>query len=131
MWRQGAAAALLAATVQSNCRAPRSAGIPRRRWRESTPRCLALAARFATMFYGALMPDGQLEYCNAGQEPPIVVRAGGVTEALETGGPVVGLLSIATYEPGRVRLQPGDLVIICSDGVTEARNRPTTYGTDR
>jgi sigma-B regulation protein RsbU (phosphoserine phosphatase) len=43
-------------------------------------------------------------------------------EWLEAGGPVLGLLSIATYEHAAVVLQPGDLVVVCSDGVTEARD---------
>jgi sigma-B regulation protein RsbU (phosphoserine phosphatase) len=42
---------------------------------------------------------------------------------LETGGPVLGLLAIATYEYGTVALEPGDLIVVCSDGVTEALNR--------
>jgi serine phosphatase RsbU (regulator of sigma subunit) len=92
----------------------------------------AIAARFATMFYGALSPEGRLDYCNAGQEPPVVVRANGVTEMLETGGPVVGLLDIASYQQGVLQLLPGDLVVVCSDGVTEARNvADDEYGTDR
>ena len=41
---------------------------------------------------------------------------------LETGGPVLGLLPDACYEHETVQLDPGDLVVICSDGVTEARN---------
>jgi sigma-B regulation protein RsbU (phosphoserine phosphatase) len=51
---------------------------------------------------------------------------------LEVGGPVLGLLSIATYEFDTVVLAPGDLVIVCSDGVTEARNRAgDEFGRDR
>jgi len=132
---KGPPAALLAATVQSNfvAHAPVAAH-PAETMARINAALLrrAIAARFATMFYGALSPDGHLDYCNAGQEPPIVVRAGGVTETLETGGPVIGLLGIATYEPGTLQLAPGDLVIICSDGVTEARNAADDeYGAER
>jgi serine phosphatase RsbU (regulator of sigma subunit)/pSer/pThr/pTyr-binding forkhead associated (FHA) protein len=91
----------------------------------------AIEARFATMFHGAVLADGTLKYCNAGQEPPLVVRRDDVLW-LEHGGPVLGLLSIATYECGEVSLAPGDLVVVCSDGVTEARNRQgAEFGRDR
>jgi serine phosphatase RsbU (regulator of sigma subunit) len=91
----------------------------------------AIEARFATMFHGAVLDDGTLKYCNAGQEPPLVVRKDGML-SLEDGGPVLGLLSMATYERGAASLAPGDLVVICSDGVTEARNRQgEEFGRDR
>lgn len=82
----------------------------------------AVEARFATMFHGAVLADGTLRYCNAGQEPPLVVRRDGVAW-LEDGGPVLGLLSLASYDCGAAALAAGDLVVVCSDGVTEARNR--------
>ena len=75
--------------------------------------------------------DGRLSYCNAGQEPPLVVGRNSISW-LETGGPVLGLLTMATYEFETVVLEPGDLVIVCSDGVTEARNRAgDEFGRDR
>ena len=91
----------------------------------------AIEARFATMFHGAVLADGTLKYCNAGQEPPLVVRKDDVLW-LEDGGPVLGLLGIATYDCGTTSLAPGDLVVVCSDGVTEARNRQgQEFGRDR
>lgn len=81
----------------------------------------AVEARFATMFYGVTAPDGVLRYCNAGQEPPAVVRRDRV-EWLETGGIVLGLFATAAYEAGTVQLDPGDVVVAFSDGITEARN---------
>jgi sigma-B regulation protein RsbU (phosphoserine phosphatase) len=83
------------------------------------------------MFYGAITADGKLSYSNAGQEPPLVVRTDS-TEWLEEGGPVLGLLSIATYNYATVPLAKGDLVVVCSDGVTEARNLDgDEFGRDR
>ena len=73
------------------------------------------------MCYGVVSPDGRFSYCNAGQEPPLVIQCHGV-RWLETGGPVVGLLPTATYEYETVSLAPGDIVVIVSDGVTEARS---------
>ena len=91
----------------------------------------AVEARFATMFYGVTAPDGVLRYCNAGQEPPAVVR-GDRLDWLETGGIVLGLFGSATYEAGTVRLDPGDLVVLFSDGITEARNTAgEEFGRDR
>jgi sigma-B regulation protein RsbU (phosphoserine phosphatase) len=92
----------------------------------------AVEARFATMFHGVLEPDGRLRYSNAGQEAPIVVQEGGNALALETGGPVLGLLPRATYESDSVQLRPGDVVVVISDGVTEARSEEgEEFGRDR
>ncbi len=122
---KGPPAALLAATVQSNfvAQAPLTsspadtmAGINRALLRR------AVDARFATMFHGILDADGRLRYCNAGQEPPVLVRSRGRVEELTCGGPVIGLLTGASYESAEVPLEAGDLVVVCSDGVTEARN---------
>lgn len=132
---KGPPAALLAIAVQSHFAAlAQVVGHPADTMARINTALLrrAIAARFATMFYGALSADGRLDYCNAGQEPPVVVRAGGVTETLEAGGPVVGLLDFATYQPGVSHLSPGDLVVVCSDGVTEARNAADDeYGMQR
>jgi len=131
---KGPPAALLAAAVQSNFVAlapvsPDPAEAMARVNRALLRR--AIEARFATMFYGAVSPDGELSYCNAGQEPPLIIGRQG-TRWLEVGGPVLGLLSIATYEFETVTLEPGDLVVVCSDGVTEARNiAGDEFGRDR
>ena len=132
---KGAPAALQAAAVQTNfaALAPVS-GDPASAMARTNTALLrrAVEARFATMFYGVLEPDGTLRYCNAGQEPPAAVRAGGVVGSLEAGGPVLGLLAWATYDEGATRLEPGDVVIVCSDGVTEAQNAAgEEYGRER
>lgn len=80
-----------------------------------------LDSRFVTLFYGILAPDGELTYCNAGHNPPLVIGAGGVRR-LSTGGLIVGLFDDATYEQDVVQLRQGDTVVIYSDGVTEATN---------
>jgi sigma-B regulation protein RsbU (phosphoserine phosphatase) len=122
---KGPPAALRAATVQANFAAQAPVLLDPARTMAALNRALlrrAVEARFATMFFGILAPDGQLAYCNAGQEPPVVVRATGTVDMLDVGGPVLGLLEFAAYETGTVALSPGDLVIVYSDGVTEARN---------
>jgi sigma-B regulation protein RsbU (phosphoserine phosphatase) len=78
-----------------------------------------IESRFVTLMYGALYPDGQLTYCNAGHNPPLVVGKNGVRR-LERGGPIVGLFESATYEEETIKLTPGDWLIVFSDGVSEA-----------
>jgi sigma-B regulation protein RsbU (phosphoserine phosphatase) len=80
------------------------------------------ASRFVTLFYAELdAPSRRLAYVNAGHVPPYRVAADGrVSRLAEGGGPALGLLDEATYELGEVRLDPGDLVAIVTDGVTEA-----------
>lgn len=132
---KGPPAALLAAAVQSNFSAHAPIAAEPADLMARINRALlrrAIEARFATMCYGALSADGRFRYSNAGQEPPIVVRAGGVLESLDVGGPVLGLLGIARYEYGETQLRPGDLVVMFSDGVTEARDSGgEEYGRER
>ena len=121
---KGPSAALLASAVQSNFAAQvvvasDPADLMLRLNRALLRR--AVEARFATMFYGTLEAGNRLIYVNAGQEPPVLVRRGSV-EALNDGGPVLGLLPMATYAAGTVVLASGDLVVICSDGVADAQN---------
>jgi serine phosphatase RsbU (regulator of sigma subunit) len=122
---KGPPAALLAAAVQSNFAAQAPVAIdPADLMTRLNVALLrrAVDARFATMFFGAMTTDGTMQYSNAGQEPPAVVRADGTVDHLDVGGPVLGLLSGATYDYATALLKPGDVVMLCSDGVTEARN---------
>jgi serine phosphatase RsbU (regulator of sigma subunit) len=79
----------------------------------------AIDARFVTVFLGALEADGHVTYCNAGHNPPLVIGKQGVRR-LEKGGPIVGLFEGVAFEQERVRLDPGDWIIVFSDGVSEA-----------
>jgi phosphoserine phosphatase RsbU/P len=122
---KGAPAALQAAAVQTNFAALAPLGADPADTMVRINAALlrrAVDARFATMFYGVLTSDGRLCYSNAGQEPPIVVKSTGDVLLLETGGPVIGLLSGVAYDSDVVIMEPGDLVVVCSDGVTEARS---------
>src|SRR3954470_18074235 len=78
-----------------------------------------IESRFVTLMYGTLEPDGRLTYCNAGHNPPLVVGKRGVRR-LEVGGPIVGLFEGATFDEETVVLEPGDWLIVFSDGVSEA-----------
>lgn len=81
----------------------------------------AIEARFLTAFYGILHADGSLVYTNAGHNPPILVTRSGVTR-LEAGGVVLGLFEAASFDQDTLKLAPGDLLLLFSDGVTEAMN---------
>jgi len=89
----------------------------------------AIEARFLTSFYGMLSPNGSLTYCNAGHNAPLLVTASGIRR-LETGGVVLGLFDHAQFEEETLTLQPGDLIVMFSDGVTEAMNSEGEEFTD-
>jgi serine phosphatase RsbU (regulator of sigma subunit) len=75
---------------------------------------------------------GVLTYCNAGHFPPILVRHDGEVQLLEAGGPLLGALKGAEFQSGELRLEPGDTVVVYSDGVVECRNpEGEEFGLDR
>jgi sigma-B regulation protein RsbU (phosphoserine phosphatase) len=90
--------------------------------------------RYATLFYAEYDPaTRRLTYVNAGHNPPIVLRdTGGACQVLrlEVGGPVVGLLA-QRYQPGVFSHEPGDVVVLFTDGVSESMNiRNEEWGED-
>ena len=79
------------------------------------------ANRFVTLFYAELDPEsGTLSFLNAGHNPPLIVHSAGTVEQLASGGLPLGIKPDAEYREGRTQLQPGDVLVIYSDGVTEA-----------
>lgn len=77
--------------------------------------------RFISLFFCILDGDtGEVVYCNAGHNPPVIARANGAWEAVKGGGPVVGILPTIEYQEMRLKLEVGDTLVIYSDGVTEA-----------
>jgi serine phosphatase RsbU (regulator of sigma subunit) len=79
--------------------------------------------RFITFFFCVLdTVKGELRFANAGHNPPIIIRASGEAQMLEGGGPVLGILSVAPYSEQGERLNRGDMLVLYSDGVTEANN---------
>lgn len=90
-----------------------------------------IESRFVTLMYGALFPDGQLTYCNAGHNPPLIV-SGNDFRRLERGGPIVGLFEGAAYEEETVTLHAGEWLVVYSDGVSEALSADgEEYGEER
>jgi serine phosphatase RsbU (regulator of sigma subunit) len=76
--------------------------------------------RFASLVYGELDPrTGRFVYVNAGQNPPMVVRADGSLLQLPPGGMILGILEEACFSAAEVVLAPGDALVLYCDGVTE------------
>ncbi len=77
--------------------------------------------KFMTLFMGLIDLGGRgLHYINAGHVPPMVVRPEGEAVFLKEGGIVIGLFPHMRYERGYLKLQSGDVILACTDGITEA-----------
>jgi phosphoserine phosphatase RsbU/P len=83
----------------------------------------AAAVRCATMFFGLLSPDGALEFVRAGHPSPLLMRQGEVSELYCTGSFPIGLVDKASYTSSHAQLEPGDTLLLYTDGVTEAEDR--------
>jgi sigma-B regulation protein RsbU (phosphoserine phosphatase) len=123
---KGITAALLMANLQASFRAFATS--------EASPRvvctklnkflCANIASgKFVTFFYAVLDADARtLTYENAGHSPGLLLRSDGTTETLPGGGAVLGALPDWTYQDYTVQLQPGDQLLLSTDGITEAEN---------
>ena len=79
--------------------------------------------RYATFFYAQYETTTRvLQYVNAGHNPPMIFRAAGDIVRLDVGGPVIGLIEGCAYDQGTVTLEPGDVFVAYTDGVSEAMN---------
>jgi sigma-B regulation protein RsbU (phosphoserine phosphatase) len=88
--------------------------------------------KFATMFLGCYdAAKRELTYCNAGHVPPILLSGDGRILRLAASGTVTGLFDDATYDESTVSMQPGDLLVAFSDGVTEPENDSGEFGEER
>jgi len=133
---KGMPAALLMASVQAAVKAIASADMPPRRLCDKVRNIVAgnlAGGTFITFFYALLDADTRtLTYCNAGHNPPLLVRGDGVVERLATGGSVLGrLFRDESYEEATVTLAPGDRVVLFTDGVSEARRAGEDFGDER
>ncbi len=93
------------------------------------------SAMFVTLLIGILdIRTGRIDYVNAGQNPPLVVSRATATARFlrDISGPPAGSMPQMTYRPLSVTLEPGDMMIVYSDGITEAMNPDKTeYGNER
>ncbi len=123
---KGLPAALLMANLQASLRSQTYNG-------NSVKECIARCnhqlyqstspEKFATLFYGIVDTQNHtLTYCNAGHEPPFLISGGGKPFRLNEGGTMMGIMDGFPFEEAVVSLQPGDILVSYSDGVTEAMN---------
>jgi sigma-B regulation protein RsbU (phosphoserine phosphatase) len=89
--------------------------------------------RFATLFLARVdTGSGDVVWVNAGHAAPLVARSDGTHEALQATGTILGVFPEATWEEGRTKLDPGDVLVLLSDGVVEAaREAGSDLGPDR
>lgn len=88
--------------------------------------------KYATLFiafYDAA--TRRLTYANGGHLPPLILAADGRVQRLEVGGSVVGLLDGLVYGEATIKLEPGDLLVAYSDGLTEPERETVEFGEDR
>jgi sigma-B regulation protein RsbU (phosphoserine phosphatase) len=133
---KGMPAALLMAHLQATLRSQILQGL-------SAGECLARSNnlilrstdpdRFATLFYGVLdTAKHTLCYSNAGHNPPFLVRSGNEPVRLETGGTVLGSFETCSYMEASAVLRPGDVILIYSDGISEAADESgVQFGEER
>jgi serine phosphatase RsbU (regulator of sigma subunit) len=76
--------------------------------------------RFATAVIAWLRDDGRLTIANAGHCPPLIVRRDGSVEEIGSTGPILGVLRTPLWTSVSLTLEPGDTLVLYSDGVTEA-----------
>lgn len=128
---KGVAAALLMSAVRASLRAHAQDVYDLDDVLSRVNAALAVDTRddeFATLWYGVFdTRTHDLTYCNAGHNPPLLLRSregGGVggVEELEVGGMALGIDAQQRYDRGVVRLHPGDVIVAYTDGVTDAVN---------
>jgi phosphoserine phosphatase RsbU/P len=84
---------------------------------------------FITTFVGLLdKRSGVLKYCNAGHTDPLVLRGSGAVERLAARSPLLGAFSEMEFEPAHASLAAGDVLLLYTDGVTEARGAEGLFG---
>src|SRR5262245_44256174 len=123
---KGLPAALLMSSLQAAVRAFALDASPPQAVCASVNRLLCgqmISGRFATLAYLRLdAKRGELQYANAGHNPPLLVRPDGQIEALRSSGIVLGVFPEAEYAGARASLQSGDRLLLYTDGITEARS---------
>lgn len=134
---KGTPAALLMANIQATIRALVPLHLP---LSELTARVNNLMCqntggdKFVTFFWGALdHRNHTLRYVNAGHNPPYLLHGDGSMDRLDKGGMILGVMeTMIPYEEGEVRLREGDLLVLFTDGVSEAMNPAAQeYGEQR
>ena len=122
---KGIGAALMAAMSQGALQAQFASGEPLDRVITHLNHVLvqkSASGHFLTLFCAVLNRDGSFVYLNAGHNPPILARADGRVELLSTRSLLLGAFDFATFESREGQLDSGDVLVMFTDGVTEAVN---------
>ncbi len=124
---KGIPASLLMASLQASLRGQTIGGCDNLQTLTRNVNQLVYAAspvnRYATFFYAQYdAAQQQLTYVNAGHNAPLLLRCNQEPVRLDVGGPPVGLLPVSEYQSASVQLRSGDLIILFTDGVSEAMN---------
>jgi len=90
-------------------------------------------SKFATLFYGILNPESnEIVFCNAGHNNPFLFSADGNVKELKTGGLILGCMPDSEYEEEKISINRNDIIVIFSDGITEAMNEnEEEYGEEK
>jgi serine phosphatase RsbU (regulator of sigma subunit) len=122
---KGIPAALLMASLQATLRSQTLSEAPVDELVNRSNRLMCQSMdteRFVTLFFAELDPtSGDVSYCNAGHERPLLLSGESLTQ-LETTGIAVGVLADHAYGKKQITLKPGDMIVIYTDGVTDATN---------
>jgi sigma-B regulation protein RsbU (phosphoserine phosphatase) len=131
---KGVAAAMLMSHLSAMLRTLIPVGLPLATLMERASRVFCestLPSHYATLVCGCASPSGEIELCNAGHPPPLVIREKGITAIDATGLPI-GMFSSEQFASHVFRLEPGDLVLLYSDGLIEAQGATgVEYGVER
>ena len=124
---KGIPAAVLMASIQASIRVNMTRGadslVDAIRVLNQTVYSTTAAERYTVLFTAFLEPGARrMTYLNGGQAAPMLLRASGTMERLDVGGPPIGLIPVAPYREATIELQPGDLLVVFSDGVSEVNN---------
>jgi sigma-B regulation protein RsbU (phosphoserine phosphatase) len=120
----GVAASMLMAHLHAIFRSLMDVDAPVNKLVERANRVFAqstISSYFATLVCGRANPTGEVELCNAGHNPPLLIGAGPIRSIWATGLPI-GLFNFGQYSLTRVRLAPDEALFLYTDGLTEAQN---------
>jgi sigma-B regulation protein RsbU (phosphoserine phosphatase) len=131
---KGVAASMLMSHLNAMFRALIPAGLPLDVLIERASHAFCestLPTHYATLVCGQATAAGDVVICNAGHPPPLVIRSSGIESVPPTGLPL-GMFSSEQFAITRLHLEPGDALLLCTDGVLEASNgNGEEYGAER
>jgi phosphoserine phosphatase RsbU/P len=131
---KGVAASMLMAHLHASMRTLMGFGLPLHQLVQRANHVFCestMANHYATLVATRFAPSGTLEICNAGHCPPLHVR-GGEVSAIDATGVPVGLFCVREYGVKTLSMEPGDVLVLYTDGMTEARNHADEeYGEER